>query len=139
MAHVCRAWRSLVFKYDLLEEFMERFDEDEDYISDWIFTRYKSQLFTYIPNKFGRFWVYLNFQICSKILKERHIRQRTQVMLCPTDGNCGSRFNRCLSIQKEVIPNIALSVAPPPGGSQHKLKVKLWIRLNYRKWLIWAA
>ena len=37
LAHVCRNWRSLVFKYDLLEEFMERFDEDENYISDWIF------------------------------------------------------------------------------------------------------
>ena len=55
MAHVCRAWRSLVFKYDLLEEFMERFDEDEDFISDWIFTRYKSQLSTNIPPQFGCF------------------------------------------------------------------------------------
>jgi len=40
LAHVCRDWRSLVFKYDLLEEFMERFDENEDYISDRIFIIY---------------------------------------------------------------------------------------------------
>ena len=51
-AHVCRDWRSLVFKYDLLEEFMERFDEDEDFISDWIFTRYKSQHSTYSGSVF---------------------------------------------------------------------------------------
>ena len=49
MAHVCRAWRSLVFKYDLLEEFMERFDEDEDFISDWISISYKSRLTPYHP------------------------------------------------------------------------------------------
>ena len=47
LAHVCRDWRSLVFKYDLLEEFMERFDEDEDYISDWIFFRCIAQFSAY--------------------------------------------------------------------------------------------
>lgn len=34
MCHVSKAWRRTVFKYELLEMFLDRFDVDEELIKD---------------------------------------------------------------------------------------------------------
>ena len=83
--------------------------------------------------RFGRIWVHIDvFQSDRKSKKKDALEKELKSCCVRLMVTADPVLTAAYQFKRKLYLNIVLSVATPPGGSHHKLKVKLWIRFKLR-------